>query len=175
MVPHGCRYIPVVLYFSCISIVSAAPGDGDYYVGFDAGYLTGSYNTALDSDRYSFQFIGGYLASTYDLSVSVPYLVQHDEAGYTNTGIGDVLVQIGHTLRSGQPDGFSLDDSVMVKLPTADESKGLGTGQLDVGLFMDIGHQWPSFSGSLRAGYINTGDSAVENYNNSFLYYFSEW
>jgi len=170
MVSHVCRFIPVVVYFICVSCVSAAPGDGDYYVGFDVGSLTGSYDTALDSDLYSFQLVGGYLASSYDMSISVPYLVQHDGAGYTNTGLGDVLFQIGHSLRSRQADGFSVDGSLMVKLPTADESKGLGTGQLDVGLVMDIGHQWPPFSGSLRAGFINTGDTAVENYNDSFLY-----
>jgi|GEM_PF-5614728 len=167
---HGSGVFLAVLCFLCIPGAQAKPGDSDYYMGFEAGGLSGDFGTLVDSDLYSFQVVGGLLASNYDVSVSVPYLIQKDDPGYTVEGLGDIALLVGHTLLPKQADGISVDGSVMLKLPTADESKGLGTGEFDIGLILDINHQWPSFSASLRAGFINTGDTAVDSYNNSFLY-----
>ena len=167
---HGRGVILFFLCSLCIPGARAMSGDRDYYLGFEAGGLSGDFGTSVDSDLYSFQVVGGLLSSNYDVSVSMPYLIQKDDPGYRVEGLGDVSVLIGHTLLPKQADGISVDGSLMLKLPTADESKGLGTGEFDFGLILDINHQWSSFSGSLRAGFVNIGDTAVNSYNNSSLY-----
>jgi len=150
--------------------VSAQSSDSDYYVGFDIGDQTGDFGSTIDSDLYSFQFVGGVISSYYDASISIPYLSLENDASFKEEGFGDVLFQIGRSLLSEQPNGISMNGSLLVKLPTADENKGLGTGELDIGVLIDINKHWPTFTGNIHAGYINTGDTAAIRYDNSFLY-----
>ena len=59
------------------------------------------------------------------------------------TGLGDVRVGIGRRLAGGGLKVYRLDAALEVKLPTADEDRGLGTGEWDarVGLSGEY-HTW---------------------------------
>lgn len=53
-------------------------------------------------------------------------------------GLGDVLLNLTYELPSWAQNQPFIDVSVEIKLPTADESKGLGTGKMDAAVQVDL-------------------------------------
>lgn len=53
----------------------------------------------------------------------------------TEMELGDVVLRAGAVLLAATSAGSSVNGSAAMKLPTADEAKGLGTGQTDYGAF----------------------------------------
>ncbi len=99
----------------------------------------------------------GYASSRFDLSLSVPYLHLQTSGGgqdATASGLGDVLVRGIRRLVPETESGFSLDGALAVKFPTADQAKGLGTGQLDVGGFLGLHQRWNRVQATLIGGWI---------------------
>jgi len=60
----------------------------------------------------------------------------------SDSGPGDVVLQAAWELPAGSAEGPFVDLSVEVKLPTADEARGLGTGATDAGLQVDLYQQF---------------------------------
>ena len=75
----------------CIPHAAAA---AEYYIGFDVGSLAGDFGSTVDSKLYSFTLAGGLIAPVYDVSVSIPYMLQNNDPGFDNEGVGDVLLQV---------------------------------------------------------------------------------
>lgn len=99
----------------------------------------------------------GYASSRFDLSLSVPYLRLQTSGGgqdATASGLGDVLVRGVRRLVPETESGFSLDGALAVKFPTADQTKGLGTGQMDVGGFLGLHQRWDRVQATLIGGWI---------------------
>ncbi|HET7662997.1 MAG TPA: transporter [Rhodanobacteraceae bacterium] len=75
------------------------------------------------------------------------------------SGLGDVVAQASYNLFYDKSSRFGMDLGAKVKFGTADENKGLGTGQNDYGLNLDaykgIGN-WTLFGG---VGYMTYGSS----------------
>lgn len=146
--------------------------DGRYYVGLDAGFKTGDFGTPTRSDLYYLSPALGYVAPRYDVSVTVPYLsLTTETAGQstTETGVGDVIARGGRELLPAGGD-LSLYGSLAVKLPTADETKGLGTGEADVGGFASLSRELGRVRLSLLAGYIKVGDPPGADLDDVLLY-----
>jgi hypothetical protein len=57
-----------------------------------------------------------------------------------------------------------------LKLPTASESKGLGTGGLDAGIAAELGRTVDKHYFYGRLGYIIVGEPSGESFDNPFLY-----
>lgn len=55
----------------------------------------------------------------------------------SNSGLGDVVTAARYTLLDGSASGLLLDATGKIKLGTADESQGLGTGENDYSLQLD--------------------------------------
>jgi len=163
--------VPSVL--ACVLLaapVSAA--DGRYYFELGAGFKTGDFGTPTKSDLYYLSPALGYVAPRYDVSVTVPYLsLTTETAGQstTETGVGDVIARGGRELL---PEGgdVSLYGSLAVKLPTADETKGLGTGEADVGAFATLSREVDGMRLSLLGGYIKVGDPPGADLDDVLLY-----
>jgi hypothetical protein len=117
--------------------------EGRSYLDVSGGYKTGSFGTPYGSNMGYISAGLGYITPSYDVSITIPYLFLSSEGqSGTNSasGIGDIIIRGGRVLVAEKKNGFSLDGSVAVKLPTADDTKGLGTGQMDLSAYLSA-HQ----------------------------------
>lgn len=150
-------------------------------------YDTGKYGTP---DRTNSVYIPFTLKRYFhegDLSVTVPYLRQSSAGQVTwvggkpmrvdkapraptassESGLGDIMLRGTYELMREGPGAFDLGLAGRIKLPTADEDKGLGTGELDGGAGLE-------FAKELNAGwtlladayYTVIGDPAGVDFNN---------
>lgn len=147
--------------------------EGRGYLDLGGGYKTGNFGTTVTSDLYYFSPILGYVAPRYDVSIIVPSLSITNRGGGTSsteTGVGDVVLRGGRVLVPEGPGGFSLNGTLALKFPTADETRGLGTGEFDFGAFLGMYKRIEDFKLSLTGGYIKVGDPSLINYNDIYLY-----
>ena len=124
-----------------------------------ASYDTGKYGT---SDRTSSFYIPLTLKRYFDTgnaSVTIPYLRQSStgqvlrvggnpmrvnkqrttvSSGSSESGLGDIILRGGYPLLEEGPGSFDLALAGRIKLPTADEKKGLGTGEFDEGAGLEF-------------------------------------
>ncbi len=168
------RYIPFLLTIA-LSIfphaIFAQGGRG--YLEVTGNYKSGDFGTPARTDLYYPSSVAGYIASRYDFSLAVPYtFINTQNAGYTGTemGLGDVILRTGAILLRERRHGFSLDAALTAKLPTADENKGLGTGEADFGAFVTLNQRLKRFKLSFIAGAAKIGDPPLLNYNDLYLY-----
>lgn len=153
------------------SLAWALPGRG--YLDVDGGYKTGDFGTPVRSDLYSISTALGYIGPRYDVDLSIPYLfLTNREAGASQNagGIGDAVVRGGRVLWQEGEAGFSLDGTLAVKFPSADRSKGLGTGEFDYGGFAGAHQRFGDTKLSLSAGYIKVGQPPGVRYNDVPLF-----
>ncbi|MCE2680646.1 MAG: hypothetical protein LW629_09420 [Burkholderiales bacterium] len=118
-------------------------------------YSTGKYGQAEDTKITYVPFTGKWEKDRLTLKVTVPYLridgpggVNADSRVVTNIttnktrtvadGLGDVVLGATYTAVELPADKVFIDVGAKVKLPTASESKGLGSGKTDYTLVSDI-------------------------------------
>lgn len=141
--------------------------DGRGYLEIDAGYKTGDFGTPTDSRLFSLAPTLGYVAPRYSVSVTAPFLSLTQKTagtGTTETGLGDVVVRAGAVLVAETSGGLSVSGTAAVKLPTADEARGLGTGEADYGGFVGLHQRLWGLKFSVTGGYIVTGDPSDTTY-----------
>ena len=78
----------------------------------------------------------------------------------TESGLGDVVVSAFYNLMDERKGGLGLDVGAKVKLPTADETKGLGTGELDYAAQLDFFRPFDATTLFGSIGYRVYGDPA---------------
>ena len=139
--------------------------------GFD--YTSGKYGTPQETQILYVPFIAKYDTGPWALKLTLPYiritgpgnvlgagedrvtLPGGTAARRTESGLGDVVASAFYNLLSERRSGIGLDVGAKVKFGTADETKGLGTGQSDyslqadfykplgaLSLFGSLGHRW---------------------------------
>lgn len=152
----------------------------DEYLDLSARYRHGDFDTSLSSQLYQLQLTYGKFFDSFDASVSSSYILLSDDLG-EDASIGDTYLRAGTILSDRRNFKDELYGSIEVKLPTADESTGLGTGEPDLGLFLNYTHRIHSTSFMLMGGYTINGDSAVTTYKDTINYgmgistYFDNW
>ena len=135
---------------------AAAPAVWKFSSSFN--YDTGKYGTP---DRTNSVYIPFTLKRYYpdgDLSVTVPYLRQSSTgqvtwvggkpvrvgkappaaAASSESGLGDIMLRGTYMLKRESDGAFDLGLAGRIKLPTADEDKGLGTGEMDGGAGLEF-------------------------------------
>lgn len=160
-----------LLFILTPHVVTAA--DGRTYIGLDGGYKTGDFGTSTRSDLYYLAPVFGYVSPTYGFSLTAPYLRLTDKTGTqstTETGIGDVVLRGNMVFIPEGKGGLSFDGVLAMKLPTADETKGLGTGETDYGLSFGLHKRLEEIKFSFMAGYIKIGNPPSFNYDDIYLY-----
>ena len=157
-------YLAVVLLIMPIVCIATA------YISMDADFKTGKFGTAFRTDLYSINLSAGYFSHEFIASITLPYhSLKTDTVGEVD-GTGDILLHIGRNFTPGSSRSITINTTLAIKLPTADETIGLGTGEADIGVLFHVSRNWGSFSGSLGFGYTRTGDSDTVNYNDIFNY-----
>lgn len=140
-------------------------------------YLSGDYGQASTTEILYVPFTLKHRTGPWTLKLTVPYLRISGQGGVlpdlgatgttgTGSGLGDVIAGATYRAHYDTDSGLLVNVTGKVKLPTADEDKGLGTGEADyyaeVSVFK-VGKTWTPF-GTL--GYKVIGDTATTNYNN---------
>jgi hypothetical protein len=141
----------------------------DQYVEFLAGYTHGEFDTTQTTTLYRLQASYSQVYDSVDFSVTAPYLFLNDSIG-KDSGIGDLILRAGMTIGTNHHSNNNLYASIAIKLPTADESKGLGTGETDTGAFISYMHRLNTLNLTLMGGYIVTGDSTAQSYEDILVY-----
>ncbi len=147
---------------------AASAAGGRAYAGLSGGYMTGDFGTPVRENLDYLSLTLGYASPQDDLSVAFPWLRLSN--GTTESGPGDVVLRGQHVLLPEGSSGLSLDGTAAIKVPTADETKGLGTGETDYGAFLGLHRRFGTYKVSLLAGYIVTGDPPGRSYRNIGLY-----
>jgi hypothetical protein len=151
-------------------------------------YQRGDYGTSDTTTVWSIPVNYSYRHRQYGLSVSIPFLFADstgDEiivsgkmgkrkrqtttttttTGRSSSGIGDIVLSGTYYFPPDYQRGLSYRATGIVKLGTADESKGLGTGETDVaieaGAFKDLDEYRMAFT----LGYEINGNSSEFDYN----------
>ncbi len=169
---------------------AAAPGRAyasDWKLGSSVNYTTGKYGTPDRTNTVYVPFTLKRYYQTADLSVTVPWLSQSTAgsvilvggnpvrvskakttaATSTESGLGDILVRGTYYLKEAGAGSFDLSLTGKLKLPTADEKRGLGTGEMDEGLGLEFAKKMAAGWSLLADGYYTIiGDPAGINFDN---------
>ena len=134
---------------------SVSEGKTSVATGFN--YTTGSYGTSSTTNIVSIPVIGKYETESWEFKLMVPYLSMTTVGGVlpgfgngsfkrnnmnlnitTQSGLGDMVASTTYFLDYGSDTTPGIDLTAKVKLPTADKNKGLGTGEVDYALQIDM-------------------------------------
>ena len=151
----------------------------NFSVGYD--YSTGSYGNTSDTDIHYIPFSLSYKAFPWNLKLTVPYIRITGPGGVvggvdgglvigtgsnkrmTEQGIGDVVVSTSYALDTLWDSGPFVDLTGKIKFATADEEKGLGTGENDYSLQIDVANTYGQVTPFATLGYKFMGDpSGIE-------------
>ncbi len=175
---------------AALLLASAARGASasDWRVSTSLNYESGTYGTGTrSSSLYVPLTVKRYWGDWY-ASLTLPYVSQTSDgsvsnvggrpvktrrgsatgaASTTQSGMGDVVARGGYAIAEQDPQGFDLDAVVKVKTPTASRSKGLGTGEFDLGAGLEFGILVaPGWTALADAYYTKIGDPPGTNLNN---------
>lgn len=162
---------PITVAAVLLAVSTATPSAhadaASQYLELSAGYKSGDFGTTTRSELYSLLPAWGYVADNFDYGLLVPLLtLSETTAGVSTaeTGLGDVILRGGGRLWDGGES--DLYGSLAVKLPTADDTAGLGTGAADLGAF--LAYRNSQFDTPLRlyGGYIFVGERSGDSLNN---------
>jgi hypothetical protein len=142
--------------------------------GFD--YSRGDYGFTTDTEVFSLPLDLGYESGAWiwranfsHLTIKGPAAIVGDGAvarptAASESGIGDIYLA---TTYRGRPvfGQVHVDPTVRVKLPTASEDRGLGTGETDLYGQLDIYRTFGSVTPFVTAGYRVLGDNATYQLN----------
>ena len=151
------------LVLACTALaatLTAAPAAlAQVAVSSGAEYTTGKYGTTQSTDSLYIPFIARYQAGPWTFKATVPYLRisgpanvigagaervtlpdddDDDDATRTESGLGDVVASAFYSLTDERESGFGLEVGGKVKVATADETRGLGTGEHDFSVQADL-------------------------------------
>ncbi|HEX6266390.1 MAG TPA: hypothetical protein VFZ81_05785 [Burkholderiales bacterium] len=173
-----------------IAALPGAPGaalaaEGDRLTGsVGLDYTTGDYGQSDDTDMLAIAFAAKYETGRWTFRGSVPYLsvtgpanvVASDTGGLqitpgaapkrTDTGPGDLVLGASYLALYGADAPFLLDVGGKVKLATADEGKGLGTGENDYSVQAEAFKPYGAFTPFATLGYRWYGDPPGINLRN---------
>jgi len=150
-------------------------------------YLEGDFGTGTNSQTIYMPFTFRYLGERFDLGLTIPFVYQDSSAAISiidgrpirirddpisnvidlfAPGVGDLALK-GRIYLFDDPgtDSFlpAITPTARVKFPTADASEGLGTGEYDFGLGLELDKQVKNFFLFANFGYTFIGNPPGAN------------
>jgi len=182
---------PYLSAFAILSLcLAAAPGAGayDWKFGTSLNYDTGKYGTGTRTDSVYIPLTLTRYYTGGQVSLTVPWLRQSSSgavtrvggnpvrasrsdtaaaAGSSEAGIGDVLLRGTYAIKEESLHRFDLAFAGSLKFPTANEKKGLGTGEIDQGAGLEFAKKMSRNWTLLIDGYYTIiGDPEGVDYEN---------
>ncbi len=179
-----CVWI-MTAFFGSVECSLAGAGDSPtWQYGLSFSYMTGDYGTGEDTDiYYTAVSIKRYFGEG-DITLTIPYLDISDGATFVGgvvepvegagggSGLGDVILK-GRYYAVEQDELLPYIDLVgSIKFPTADEDKGLGTGEADLTFMVEFARRLQNerWIALLDLGYTFVGEPSGYNVDNRWLY-----
>ncbi|HKB56412.1 MAG TPA: hypothetical protein VKC51_02385 [Lacunisphaera sp.] len=174
------KNIPLLALLTGTAVLSAQstptpPAVTTLSTGFD--YSRGDYGFTTNTEVFSTPLNLGYENHAWALSANFSYLRIKGPAtvvagsgtarptSASESGLGDIY--LGATYHFGPvAEQTNLDATARVKLPTADEARGLGTGAADYYGELTLSHIFTSVTPFATAGYRVLGDTATYQLRN---------
>jgi len=186
------RYGAVVLAI-VLGLLGAGPAvaedDSRWYLSTSVNYLKGDYGTNDDVEIVYVPVTFGVRLDRLNLGLTVPYFRQTSQdvvltgggvaekkkkpgavtESHTEDGLGDILFRASFIVLKEGTLVPEIEPYVKIKFPTADESRGLGTGEFDETIGVNLSKSFTDrLSGYLTLAYTFIGSPAGENFDNSF-------
>jgi hypothetical protein len=155
-----------VLFFAVMPKIVTA----NSFVSIDGEYSYGKYGTDITDSLYQITATVGSISPISDVSLSASWLRLSSDDNLSAASIGDTYLRGGHELVAFTSQDITVYASASLKIPTADESKALGTGEVDYGALLAVKKRWSNFKASIYGGYTVIGDSTDIDYINSKTY-----
>lgn len=156
--------------------VVARDVDDSWKLSFGADYSSGDYGDPVETDILYLPLSGSYQYGPWTTTVTAAWLqidgpgtvigggdggvvVRGNAQSSSESGFGDIWGGLSYELQSFPPELGYLDLSAKVKLPTADEDKNLGTGEVDYTMQADYAYSMGRLTPLLTLAYKVKGDS----------------
>jgi len=183
------RVVSLLVTALMIANVNAIAEEGNTNISWSTGieYSSGTYGGSVDIEDLYVPIIARIDYERVSLELTVPYLSVRAPEGATLTepgnepvsgsgpittesGLGDVIAGVTlYDVFYNEEHGVALDLTGKIKFGTADESKGLGTGEQDYTLRADLFKFFEQFTLMGSAGYKLRGDPSDLDLENVFL------
>lgn len=185
-----CAFLQVVLTVYSLSCRYGICGE-EYRWKFDTylSYSSGDYGDDRNTDMLYWPVAAKRILSRGEVGLTVPYVrisspgsqiildgtVETIEDGTatgreTHSGLGDIVVKGEYALKDADDIWPWIDVFAKLKLPTADEDKGLGSGETDLGFGAEsvkpLDNGYLAF---LDIGYTIIGDPSGFDYDNRWM------
>jgi Putative MetA-pathway of phenol degradation len=195
----GYRGIAVGIALALLGATPACPEDAPtfaedesrWHLSTSFNYLKGDYGTGKDTEIMYVPFTFGVRLDRFRLSLTVPYLRQTSQnvvltgggvaakkkdtqaapstESRTEDGLGDILLRASFIVLREQPLLPEIEPYLKIKFPTADEDRGLGTGEFDETIGVDFSKTFLNrLAVYLTLAYTFIGSPPGENFDNSF-------
>jgi hypothetical protein len=134
----------------CAGTASAAEGELSLGIGFN--YSVGDYGSGTDTEIVSVPVTARYETERWVLKLAVPYISVSGDVTVvpgvgrvgtaatqtrTDSGPGDIVASATYAAYFDRAARLGVDVTGKVKLATAEESRGLGTGETDISLLVE--------------------------------------
>lgn len=178
----------ILLSFTLLFLFSrtATANDGVLKLTTGAEYTSGNYSGTEPIDEWYVPLTAKFIVDRYVFRLTVPYIHVTAPVGTvlvdgtilpgtgvrnTESGPGDIIAGISYrdALNSEASSDLALDFTAKVKFGTADENKGLGTGENDYTLQAELYKYLDRFMTFGILGYKLRGDPPGVNLNDSWL------
>jgi hypothetical protein len=103
-------------------------------------------------------------------SPSSPMMSNEPITSESQSGLGDIVVRGGFDILIEDDRRPALIVEGIIKLPTASESKGMGTGELDGGMTLELGRTIHRSYIYARFGFLIIGEPSGADFDNPYLY-----
>jgi hypothetical protein len=160
-------------------------------------YTSGDYGTGTDTDILYIPFSAKYEHGPWFVGLTVPYIRIESDGSVvggadgtvitkkkrrtktvggstvpdvtTESGLGDIVGQVGRSFFLNHSTLPLVDLIGKIKFPTADEDKGLGTGEFDYSIQADVSKTFGRWTPFGTLGYRYIGEPSGTDLNNIFF------
>lgn len=177
-------FVMAIALAATVGIAQASDSRVTVTTGMD--YSSGKYGGTQATDILYIPVIGKYENGPWVFKLTVPYIrvtapsggtvVSVDPSGRlvrrsvgpstTNSGLGDIVTGLSYNVLNHAASQTAMDITGKIKFGTADQNKGLGTGQTDYALQADLYKTYGKTTALATLGYRVLGDPAGVSLNN---------
>jgi hypothetical protein len=157
-----------------VVVLSAQAQESPLTLGAGLHYSSGDYGTGTTTTITTLAATGRYETGPWVYKASVPYLIVKGDTNVipgvgqasrlparseSASGLGDIVLSATYAAYYDRKTTLGLDLTAKLKLATADESKGLGTGEHDAAFLAELYRAFDRITGFGGVGYHVLGDS----------------
>ncbi len=141
------------------------------YIPYSLRYNTGPWSFRASSGYISFASPRNVITALdgVPLVTDVELDFNEQRRNSRRSGFGDVYLSATYSVDNPYNDDFQIDLTGQIKIPTADEYKGLGTGKVDYAIKTDVSYLIGNFMPFATLGYRFIGKSDLYDLQNSFF------